>query len=88
MNLLRHLVFVFFVVAFLTGADSARAQTDSLPSRNDGASKTAIVEFVALVTREGGPDFALVDQRIARASWVSCTTLMPCANTPMTGNRR
>ena len=64
MNLLRHLVFTFFAVAFLTGADSAKAQTDSLPSWNDGAMKSAIVDFVARVTDEGSADFVPVDQRI------------------------
>ena len=43
----------------------ARAQSDPLPSWNEGANKRAIVEFVARVTREGGPDFVPVPQRIA-----------------------
>ena len=34
----------------------AQAQTDPLPSWNDGP-KRAIVDFVARVTRQGGPDF-------------------------------
>ena len=47
--------------------DSALAQTtgDPLPSWNDGATKTAITEFVTRVTTQGGPDFVPVDQRIA-----------------------
>lgn len=61
MNLLRHLVFVCFAVAFLTGADSAHAQTDSLPSWNDGAAQSAIVDFVVRVT---SADFVPVGQRI------------------------
>ena len=43
----------------------AQAQTDPLPSWNDGASKQAIIEFVARVTRQGGPDFVPPDERIA-----------------------
>lgn len=43
----------------------ARAQTDPLPSWNDGTSKRAIIEFVARVTRQGGPDFVPPDTRIA-----------------------
>jgi hypothetical protein len=36
-----------------------------LPSWNEGASKNAIVEFVARVTRQGGPDFVPAAERIA-----------------------
>jgi phosphoglycolate phosphatase-like HAD superfamily hydrolase len=43
----------------------AQAQTDPLPSWNDGASKTAIVGFVGRVTKEGGPDFVPAAERIA-----------------------
>lgn len=41
------------------------AQTDPLPSWNDGAVKTSITDFVARVTRKGGPDFVAVPERIA-----------------------
>jgi phosphoglycolate phosphatase-like HAD superfamily hydrolase len=44
---------------------SAAAQTDPLPSWNDGAPKKAITDFVARVTREGGPDFVKAEERIA-----------------------
>lgn len=44
---------------------SAQAQTDLLLSWNDGATKQAIVEFVARVTRQGGPDFVPPPERIA-----------------------
>ena len=44
---------------------SLRAQTDPLPSWNDGATKQAIVTFVAQVTQQGGPDFVLPAERIA-----------------------
>jgi phosphoserine phosphatase len=40
-------------------------QVDRLPSWNEGQSKRAIVEFVGRVTKEGGPDFVPVPERIA-----------------------
>lgn len=36
-----------------------------LPSWNDGAAKKSVVEFVAKVTKEGGPDFVPPAERIA-----------------------
>lgn len=46
--------------------DVARAQaTDPLPSWNDGATKSAIVDFVTRTTKAGGPDFVEVGDRIA-----------------------
>ena len=39
--------------------------TDSLPSWNRGTTKSAIVDFVERVTREGGPDFVPQAERIA-----------------------
>jgi len=38
---------------------------DTLPSWNDGAAKKSIVDFVARVTRQGGPDFVQPSARIA-----------------------
>ena len=58
---LRVLLFVV-LVAF---SYPALAQTDPLPSWNDGAAKTSITDFVARVTAQGGPDFVPPDQRIA-----------------------
>ena len=43
----------------------AQAQGDPLPSWNEGATKASIVNFVARVTTQGGPDFVPADQRIA-----------------------
>jgi phosphoserine phosphatase len=43
----------------------AFAQTDPLPSWNDGPAKQAIVAFVTDVTREGSPDFVPPPERIA-----------------------
>ena len=39
--------------------------TDALPSWNDGAAKKSIVDFIARVTGEGGPDFVPPSERIA-----------------------
>jgi phosphoglycolate phosphatase-like HAD superfamily hydrolase len=58
------LVRFVFTVALTLFAGSALAQ-DALPSWNDGASKRAIVEFVARITRQGGPDFVPPAERIA-----------------------
>ena len=43
----------------------AAAADDPLPSWNDGAAKGAILDFVAAVTTEGGPDFVPASERIA-----------------------
>jgi hypothetical protein len=43
----------------------AHAQSDPLPSWNDGRSKQSIVAFVSKVTKEGSPDFVPVAERIA-----------------------
>ena len=41
------------------------AQTDPLPSWNDGAAKKAIVEFVKTTTDKGSPNFVPPEARIA-----------------------
>jgi len=41
------------------------AQTDALPSWNDGAAKKAIVDFVLATTAQGSPQFVPPPQRIA-----------------------
>jgi hypothetical protein len=46
-------------------AQSTFAAEDSLPSWNDVASKQAILRFVDDVTKQGGPDFVPVSERIA-----------------------
>jgi len=45
--------------------DAALAQSDPLPSWNDGATKKAITDFVARATTQGGADFVPVAERIA-----------------------
>jgi phosphoglycolate phosphatase-like HAD superfamily hydrolase len=48
-----------------TWISGAVAQTDPLPSWNDGPAKQAIVAFVTDVTREGSPDFVPPSERVA-----------------------
>lgn len=55
----------FIGAAMLAVATAAQAQEDPLSSWNDGTPKTAILDFVAAVTTEGGPDFVPVDARVA-----------------------
>ncbi|HRO48555.1 MAG TPA: HAD family hydrolase [Hyphomicrobium sp.] len=53
-------------LAFLSYAVlAASAQADPLPSWHDTTPKKAIVDFVARVTQEGGPDFVAPAERIA-----------------------
>jgi hypothetical protein len=40
----------------------AQAQSDPLPSWNDGATKASILDFVARVTAQGGPYFVPPEQ--------------------------
>jgi hypothetical protein len=66
----RGLLTAAVTLSFLFGptlpiVKQAQAQTDPLPSWNDGATKQAITEFVARVTRQGGPDFVPPPERIA-----------------------
>ncbi len=48
-----------------SAAATGSASADPLPSWNEGPHKKAILDFVARVTKEGGPDFVPVPQRIA-----------------------
>jgi phosphoglycolate phosphatase-like HAD superfamily hydrolase len=51
---------------FFAGAQaSAQAQTDPLPSWNDGSPKQAILDFVRATTTPGGPSFVPQPERIA-----------------------
>ena len=55
----------FALGALLTLGLPAQAQTDPLPSWNDGAAKKAIVEFVQTTTTQGSPNFVPPAERIA-----------------------
>jgi phosphoglycolate phosphatase-like HAD superfamily hydrolase len=54
-------------IALLFGAATAaaQAQTDPLPSWNEGGVKSSIVDFVKRVTADSGPDFVPPAERIA-----------------------
>jgi phosphoglycolate phosphatase-like HAD superfamily hydrolase len=56
---------VIMAMSFLCGGGALTAQTDPLPSWNDGPAKTSITDFVAKVTKEGSPDFVDPAKRIA-----------------------
>ena len=53
------------LLASLAVATHAFAQTDPLPSWNDGAAKKAILDFVQATTRQGSPSFVPPAERIA-----------------------
>jgi phosphoglycolate phosphatase-like HAD superfamily hydrolase len=44
---------------------NVRAADDPLPSWNDGPTKKSIIDFVARVTKEGGPDYVAPPERVA-----------------------
>ena len=46
-------------------ATASAPAADPLPSWNEGATKKSIIDFVARVTRDGGPDFVPPPERIA-----------------------
>lgn len=52
-------------LALVVCIPSSFAQSDVLPSWNEGSSKQAIVDFVTAVTSEGGPDYVAPDDRVA-----------------------
>src|ERR1700750_2200201 len=60
----RALVALLASVLFAS-AGHVRAQTDPLPSWNDGAAKKSITDFVTRVTTQGGADFVPPAERIA-----------------------
>jgi phosphoserine phosphatase len=55
----------FVLGALLTLGLPAHAQTDPLPSWNDGPARRAIVEFVQATTTQGSPKFVPQPERIA-----------------------
>jgi hypothetical protein len=55
-----------FLIALVLYAGTASAQaSDPLLSWNDGIAKKAITDFVAKVTKVGGPDYVPIPERIA-----------------------
>jgi phosphoglycolate phosphatase-like HAD superfamily hydrolase len=63
-GLTRRMLFAAAAAMSLAGACPALAQPDPLPSWNNGKAKSAIVDFVAKVTKEGSPDFVPPEKRI------------------------
>jgi phosphoglycolate phosphatase-like HAD superfamily hydrolase len=61
----RFLAFVLGIAAGLSAATPGLAQTDPLPSWNDGAAKKAILEFVKATTTQGSSKFVPPEERIA-----------------------
>lgn len=57
--------FLALPLLLLALVSSALAQADPLPSWKDGAVKSAITDFVAKVTKDGGADFVKPEERIA-----------------------
>ena len=55
------------LVAFLLVFARLHAQTDPLPSWNDGAAKKAIIEFVEATTEKTSSKFVPSEARIATA---------------------
>ncbi|WP_332684893.1 HAD family hydrolase [Bosea sp. (in: a-proteobacteria)] len=53
------------LIGMVASAAGTFAQTDPLPSWNDGKAKSTILDFVGKVTREGGPDYVRPAERIA-----------------------
>ena len=58
-----HRVLLLVAALFLTV--QSHAETDPLPSWNDGPAKQAIVDFVKATTTQGGPQFVPAAERIA-----------------------
>src|SRR6266705_1412270 len=61
----QNLLASVLVCALALAATVARATADPLASWNDGATKKSITDFVAKVTKTGGPDFVPAAERIA-----------------------
>jgi phosphoglycolate phosphatase-like HAD superfamily hydrolase len=64
-SLLFRIANLFALGTFLLFSAFVQAQTDPLPSWNDGAAKQAIITFVKDTTTQGGPKFVPAAERIA-----------------------
>ena len=62
-----HWLYLILLVVFagLAVSTTVQAETDPLPSWNDGPAKQAIIKFVQTTTTKGSPDFVPVPERIA-----------------------
>ena len=61
----KRLAVVAFCVLTVNVAMNARAADDPLPSWNEGATKSALIDFVTRVTDEDSADFVPVAERVA-----------------------
>jgi len=61
----KNLGFVAVLSISVFSSPSFAESAAPLPSWNDGAARTAIIDFVEKVTKEGGPDFVPEAERIA-----------------------
>ncbi len=61
----RHLFFILLLAGMAAALHAARADTDPLPSWNEGAAKQNVIDFVVRVTKDGGADFVPQAQRVA-----------------------
>ena len=61
----RTLLFGLAAAAVASTGSTSLAQGNALPSWNDGAARTAILEFVARTTTAGTADYVPVAERIA-----------------------
>src|SRR5580765_6304519 len=55
----------FVAFSWILVSVAATRSQDPLPSWNEGPAKKSIIDFVAKVTKEGGPEFVPVPERIA-----------------------
>jgi haloacid dehalogenase-like hydrolase len=65
MNSVNRVFATFFVSVLLTLSVGTVNAADPLPSWNDGASKSAIIEFVGKITRDNSPGYLPEPERIA-----------------------
>ena len=63
----NHRIFqkAFIGLTLVVALAGIAAADDPLPSWNDCAAKKAVIDFVARVTKEGGPDYVSPEERIA-----------------------
>ena len=63
----RMVLAAFLAIGLIGGAvvEARAADPDPLPSWNEGPTKHSILDFVASVTKDGGPDYVAPAERIA-----------------------
>jgi len=65
MNLTRRFLGQALIASAFFMTPVVAVAQDVLPSWNDGAAKSSIVEFVTAVTTQGGPDYVAPEDRVA-----------------------